>query len=288
MTGEGGGAAPVGAFSQTNASNHYNILTLGTGIFNAGVSTNTATSNNNNAIHYVINGSLNFLGDSGGPPGHNGSGGETGGVGGYVFLNNSTMTLSGGSGSEVFLAELNSAAEGEIQIAAHNTLIIGSSNESATIQGVISGGGSFTFAGNSNTQTLTNANTYTGGTTITGGTLALSGSGSLITTSTVTVTAGTFDISAATSPITIGELDGEAAGNVNLGGNTLITSLGSFAGTIKGSGELQKIGAGTLKLSGTNTYSGGTELANGVIEITNSSALGTGVLTLSGATGIER
>jgi autotransporter-associated beta strand protein len=56
-----------------------------------------------------------------------------------------------------------------------------------------------------------------------------------------------------------------------------------LSGNIINSGSLTKIGAGTLTLTGTNTYSGGTNL-NGVILAVNSDGnLGTGALSLMAA-----
>ncbi len=50
------------------------------------------------------------------------------------------------------------------------------------------------------------------------------------------------------------------------------------------SGALEKIGAGTLVLSGTNSYSGGTTISAGTLEVGNSEALGSGTVTLAGGT----
>ena len=56
-------------------------------------------------------------------------------------------------------------------------------------------------------------------------------------------------------------------------------------GAISGSGyALTKNGSGTLVLGGSNTFSGGTTLSNGVLVLNNNYALGSGPLTISGGT----
>ena len=57
-----------------------------------------------------------------------------------------------------------------------------------------------------------------------------------------------------------------------------------MSGVISGSGAMEKIGAGTLYLSAANTYSGGTTISAGNVTISNPNALGTGSVTINGAT----
>ena len=71
----------------------------------------------------------------------------------------------------------------------------------------------------------------------------------------------------------------------NSGVTTLTVTGGSFAGTIQnGAGQiaLVKGGSGTLTLSGTNSYSGGTTLPDysGNVTVTNAAGLGTGTVTI--------
>ena len=47
---------------------------------------------------------------------------------------------------------------------------------------------------------------------------------------------------------------------------------------------LTKIGSGTLTLSGVNTYSGGTVITAGTLQVTNSSSVGSGAVTMDGGT----
>jgi autotransporter-associated beta strand protein len=53
-----------------------------------------------------------------------------------------------------------------------------------------------------------------------------------------------------------------------------------FLGDIINSGALTKIGAGTLTLSGNNSYSGGTNILGGVLSLSSDANLGTGTIHL--------
>lgn len=162
-----------------------------------------------------------------------------------------------------------------------------------TYSNSISNSGSVTKQG-AGVLTFTASNSYTGGTTISVGTLALSGSGALASTGTVTVNTGTvFDISQVTTSATIGDLDGSGTAAANLGSKNLIVSGGTFSGTINDGGigggtaaTLTKQGSGTLTLSNTNTYSGGTSINGGAISVSADANLGdaAGALDFDGGT----
>jgi len=142
--------------------------------------------------------------------------------------------------------------------------------------GVSGDTGSFTLEGGS-ILTLSGTSAYMGATTIssaTGTTLALSGSGS-IASSSGTVVDGKLNISSTTSGATINTLSGTGTGVISLGTQTLTVSQGS-AGTFSGSigtssitdtGGLTLVGGNTLTLSGiTNVYAGTTTLTNGTLQ----------------------
>ena len=137
-----------------------------------------------------------------------------------------------------------------------STLTIGdSSNFSSNYTGAASGVGGITTGG-TGTLILTGANLYSGATTISAGTLQLgngSTTGSLSTSSAITDNATlSFDRS-----------------------NT-VTQGTDFATVIGGTGGVTQAGSGTLILSGTNTYSGATNITAGTLQVSNASALGTG------------
>jgi fibronectin-binding autotransporter adhesin len=98
---------------------------------------------------------------------------------------------------------------------------------------------------------------------------------------------------------TIGSLAGVAGSLVTLESGSLITggNGGStiFAGSITGTGGIAKEGAGTMTMSGTNGYSGGTTVDNGTLLIAAAGALPAasgvtvtgGTLKLGTSTGVE-
>ncbi len=160
-------------------------------------------------------------------------------------------------------------------------VIAGGDNTSTSYSGVISGGGSFEKTG-TGVMTLSGLNTFTGATSVSGGELALAGGSSLSDTAGLAIAGGAL-VTLTNANETVGGLDG--AGNVNLNGYCLtVAGGGAFSGTLSGAGGcVTKTGAETLTLTGTSTYSGGTTISEGAIEIDNALALGTGALALQGA-----
>ncbi|UYV14380.1 autotransporter-associated beta strand repeat-containing protein [Porphyrobacter sp. ULC335] len=80
-------------------------------------------------------------------------------------------------------------------------------------------------------------------------------------------TSGVFNLGGFNT--TIGVLSG--AGQMNLGAGTLTTGRDAvnsqFSGVIGGTGGLVKVGTGGLVLTGTNTYTGGTTISGGVLQL---------------------
>ncbi|HEX8911701.1 MAG TPA: autotransporter-associated beta strand repeat-containing protein [Humisphaera sp.] len=81
-------------------------------------------------------------------------------------------------------------------------------------------------------------------------------------------------------------------GAVNLAGNPVVTVAAgtlTLGGVVGGASNLAKAGAGTLLLSGANTYSGTTTISGGILRVSNGSALGTTAngTTQSGSSALE-
>ena len=109
------------------------------------------------------------------------------------------------------------------------------------LSGVLSGGAS-TKIGNG-TLVLSGVNTYTGGATVSAGTLQ-----------------GTTD---------------SLRGNILNNAAVSFAGGGTYAGNMSGIGSLTKVGPGTLVLTGSNSYSGGTMVTDGTLQGTTWSLQGT-------------
>ncbi|HET6471914.1 MAG TPA: autotransporter-associated beta strand repeat-containing protein, partial [Pseudomonadales bacterium] len=196
--------------------------------------------------------------------------------------NTSALTVASGA-----TFDLNNFAETIGSIAGPGNITLGSAilttgndGTSTTFSGSISGTGGVTKTG-AGTTTLSGTNTYTGATTISAGVLRASGGNAIADTSAVTLanTAGAaLDL---TGNETIGNLSGggAAGGNVTLNGNTLtVNEAGSttYSGIASGTGGIAKQGAGTLTLSGTNTYTGATTVGAGTVALGANNVLANG------------
>ncbi len=161
-----------------------------------------------------------------------------------------------------------------------------------TLSGIVSGTGSITQNGAGAT-TLSSANTYSGGTTLTTGTLNINNATAL-GTGTLTINGGTIDNSSAgaitNSSNNVQTWGGDftftgtqnlnlGTGAVSLSANRTVTTNAAvltIGGIVSGAYNLTKAGAGTLTLSGANTYSGGTSTINsGTLQLGANSTLPT-------------
>ncbi|MFM8495662.1 MAG: beta strand repeat-containing protein, partial [Planctomycetia bacterium] len=140
------------------------------------------------------------------------------------------------------------------------------------------------------TLVLSGSNSYTGGTTINSGTIMLSGAGTLGSgTAGLALGGGALDlgglpISAGNVSITSAPSSGNQIQNGTLTGTAFSVSNTSGVSTISANlagvgAALSKSGAGTLVLSGSNSFTGGVTLTGGQVQIANANALGSGAFT---------
>jgi YVTN family beta-propeller protein/autotransporter-associated beta strand protein len=157
---------------------------------------------------------------------------------------------------------------------------IDTNGNNATLSGTISGPGTLVKVG-AGTLTLTGNNSYQGGTALNAGTLAV-GSNTALGTVALTFADGTT-LQAAGNGLSL------ANAMVLNGADTVDTQANALtlAGVLSGTGGLTKIGAGTLTLTGNNSYQGGTALNAGTLAVGSNTALGTGALTFADGTTLQ-
>ena len=174
------------------------------------------------------------------------------------------------------------------------TLTVGGLGTDTTFSGYLSGSGGLVKAG-AGTMTLTDSNVYSGATVVNGGTLALRGYGELRGTTALSVAAGAA-FSLDPNPYvgydgqTLGSIAG--AGSIDLGAVALtvggLNATTEFSGAVTGAGSLAKVGTGTLTLSGASGYTGGTTVSGGRLVVAQPSGAYANTATLELATADDR
>ncbi|MEO8023510.1 autotransporter domain-containing protein [Polaromonas sp.] len=267
----GGVISGTGAFTKTGAGN---LILTGANTYSGGTTINGGTLRAG-AANTLAGSSAVTVADI---------------AGATLDLNNFNQTVGSLAGG--------GAAGGNVTLGS-GTLTAGGNNSSTSFGGVISGSGAFSKTGAGNL-ILTGVNTYSGGTTVSGGILqgnSISLQGNITNNAAVTfnqATAGTYaGVMSGTGAFTktgTGNLiltntntysggttvsGGALQGNsTSLQGNILNnadvifaeTTAGTYAGAMSGTGNLTKIGAGVLGLSGANTYTGGTTVTAGTLQ----------------------
>ncbi|HEX4083935.1 MAG TPA: autotransporter-associated beta strand repeat-containing protein, partial [Chthoniobacteraceae bacterium] len=217
-------------------------------------------------------------------------------TGGSISISN-PLTLSGGS--VTFVGSSAMTVSGTTTLSGTGSSITVESN-SLTLSGPVveqSGSTAGLAVSGAGTLWLTAANSYSGGTTIGGGMVKIDGVGTLgASAGALTLNGGGLDLG--TTSQTVGALSITAvpsSGNVIQNGSISASSysVSNTSGTAgitanlldQGAGStLSKSGAGTLLLTGNNSYSGGSTISAGTVVIGSSTALGSGIITFNGAT----
>lgn len=221
-----------------------------------------------------------------------------------LALGGNTLTLTGGglliTGSNEFTVSGNAGSTGLTAgngVGAYELIVQQYSSAAATISAPIGDNGvntvGLTKAG-PGTLVVSGSNTYTGPTVVNGGILAAGASGGAFgSNSVVTVaTGGTLQTAGFTNAV--GSLSGTTggivengsatAGSLSIAGNNSTWTFGGLLQDGAGGGALSlvKNGSGQVTLSGSNTFTGGSQINSGTLVAGNGSALGTGTVTLAG------
>jgi autotransporter-associated beta strand protein len=188
--------------------------------------------------------------------------------GGAVLINGGTLNIASYSDT-VGAVNLSSGS-----IIGGTGVLIGTSYDvtnatgTTTITGILGGSAALTKTG-AGTLTLSGANTYTGGTTINGGTLSLAADDVMTNSGAILVNGATFDINSHSDTVGLVSVSSGAVtgttGVLRIGGFVANNNAGQviISANLAGSGALTKTGAGTLTLSGSNSYTGTTTIESG-------------------------
>ncbi len=257
-----GGIAGTGTVVQAGSGNAtFSGVISGTGAFRQeGSGTTTLTANNTfTGGTTVSNGTLQI-----------GAGGATGAIAGNI-TNNATVVFN----------RSDAVAFAGAVVGSGNLVNAGSGN--TTLSGVISGAGNLRQAG-TGTTILTGNNSYTGGTTVAAGTLQIGAGGTTGGLVGNIVNNGTLAINRSDAVTLSGAISGN--GTVANAGNGNTT----FDGVISGTGALRQAGTGTAILTAANTYTGGTTIAAGTLQIGAGGTTGSlvGSITNNGTLAINR
>ncbi|MFO1475854.1 MAG: autotransporter-associated beta strand repeat-containing protein [Verrucomicrobiota bacterium] len=205
--------------------------------------------------------------------------GSVSNLGGSHVLSVSNTALTSFAGTTLSLAGNNQASTLTLDVAGTSG---GLTISSAIQNGAGTGAGSLVKNGAGNLALNgTAANTFSGGLTVNGGTVTAGKANALgagaVTVNAATVNVGTYNQSMSTLTM--------AGGTINGGSVITPTSVQAQSGAINvsvaGTGSLIKSGAGTMTLSGSNSYSGGTTINGGVLNVNNTRGSGTGSGTVT-------
>ena len=212
---------------------------------------------------------------------------------GQVFSDHTTLVLAG-----------NGLNISNTMVFHSDPVITVTTGNTNTISGAISGGGDIVLNGGG-TLVLSGNNTYSGGTTICGVDCTIPGASSTLRVGVDSVfntpgdpSSGIVSSAIGTGTLTFDSGILQAGGNFTLANTAQINSIGgtidangftfNYAGAIGDTaGHIGNLtitnsagGAGVVVLSGNNTYTGGTLVSGGTVQVTNANSVGTGDVTL--------
>ena len=306
-TGTSSIALVANSSGNTTIANAITVANLGTGLVSIGGTNTGNTSYNAWTGTLTLNRNVQLFGDT--TPGSNGrtslSGQITGSGGitvtqGRVTLQSTTNNFTGpvavnsgatlqldvgGGTNEVIPNSSAVTVNGSLNFASGGgTETIGSLAGSGTVSSVVGGNYSFVIGGSDSTTFSGVINNGSGTVSLTkSGTGALTLSGTSTYSGTTTISGGTLVISGLLG-------NGSYAASITNNASLAFSNSASqtLSGVISGSGTLTKAGPGTLTLSQANSYSGGTTITGGTVQISaggsaggSTAGLGTGTVSIA-------
>lgn len=227
--------------------------------------------------------------------------------GNTLFVNgNISMADCAANPGNNFPVTISSTAGGKIDLGGQvrNLNVAGNNNSSDLTIGAEIANGGVNYTG---TPSVSNAaaavvtysvnNTYSGGTTVNRGTLAVSSGVTMAGATgglTVNTSGGFASLLTLNSAQTVGSLSGTASGagtaTINLAAAAATLTVNqsantSYAGIISGSGGLTKQGAGTLILTGANTFTGAIAISGGTLRVNGAGVIADSVNAVTVASG---
>jgi fibronectin-binding autotransporter adhesin len=226
----------------------------------------------NNVVNYVLTGTGKLSG---------GANITKSGSGSFTIANTGTNDYTGATTISSGTLQIGNGAAGAGSLGSGNVINNGSLTfdrlDSLSVSNLISGVGR--VLEKLGIVSLSGVNTYSGGTQIDGGTLQINSPNSLGTGGAV-INSGTLE-ALNTITTTRSFSLGSASSAIQVDSGVTYTISGSISdGT--SAGTLNVLGSGVLSLSGSNSYSGGTNLGATTLLAGNASAFGTGALNLNG------
>jgi fibronectin-binding autotransporter adhesin len=247
LDGDGAGVVTLsGVISDSNGHRDYSVVKTGNSVFSlTGVNTYSGGTTINGGT-LIVNSSAS-LGD----------------IAGSLTVNAGTLEVTTGFTSARATTLNNATSTFEVDPA-----------QTFTITGAIGGTGALNKTG-TGTMVLGGINTYSGGTVVSAGTLRTSASERIANTSNLTVSGGTFDVQTFTETLanitlSSGSITGTGAGRVT--GTSFAVQSGSASAILAGTGAtMTKTTAGTVTLTGANTFTGATTISGGTLTAAASS-----------------
>ena len=197
---------------------------------------------------------------------------DAAGTGAVTFSSTAAVTYTGSGNRTLTLTGTNTGA---------NTLAASIADNGTDVVSLVKSG--------TGTWVLSGSNSYSGGTQINAGVLSVTGANSLPTSGVTVSGSATLTVGTAVTDATVTSiLSGTSfASGASFGYDTTAGNR-SAGSNIGGALNLLKIGANTLTLTGSSTFSGGFAVNAGALQINHPNALGTGTLTInSGANALH-